>query len=222
MDADLAVVIVSTNEARWLPPCLSSVFAHAGDISLDVVIADNDSVDGTRELVESDFPGARVVTCRNHGFGHANNRGLEATSSRYVLFLNPDTEIMAGTFADLIARLDRNDEIGLVGVKQLAGDGELFPTIRRFPSLSRYLFESLASDRKFPLRASWLGERELDMTVYEREVSCDWTSGPSCSRAGKLSTRRAVSTSGSSSSRKKWISAGGSVGRAGTFGIFPP
>ena len=96
MDADLAVVIVSTNEARWLPPCLTSVFAHAGDISLDVVVADNDSVDGTRELVESDFPDARVVTCRNHGFGHANNRGLETTSARYVLFLNPDTEILDG------------------------------------------------------------------------------------------------------------------------------
>ena len=108
-----------------------------------------------------------------------------------MLFLNPDTEIMAGTFADLIARLDRNDEIGLVGVKQLAGDGELFPTIRRFPSLSRYLFESLASDRKFPLRASWLGERELDMTVYEREVSCDWTSG-----SFMLARREALDTAG--------------------------
>ena len=111
-------------------------------ISLDVVVADNDSVDGTRELVESDFPDARVVTCRNHGFGHANNQGLATTSSRYVLFLNPDTEILEGTFADLVAMLDRDEEIGLVGVKQLAGDGELFPTIRRFPSLSRYLFES--------------------------------------------------------------------------------
>jgi GT2 family glycosyltransferase len=49
---DLAVIVVSTNEGRWLPACLSSVFRLAGDIRLDVVVADNRSTDGTRELVE--------------------------------------------------------------------------------------------------------------------------------------------------------------------------
>ena len=59
--ADLAIIIVSTNEAKWLEPCLSTVFAHAGDAKLDVVVVDNESTDGTRELVESQFPAARVV-----------------------------------------------------------------------------------------------------------------------------------------------------------------
>lgn len=176
MAVDLAVIVVSTNEARWLSPCLSSLYAHAGDLSLDVVVADNESTDETRELVESEFPDARVVTCPNHGFGHANNRGFETTSSRYVLFLNPDTEILEGTFAGLLSDLDARPEIGLVGVRQLAADGELFPTVRRFPSFSRYVFEALSSER-FPFRARWLGERELDMRQYDRDISCDWTSG---------------------------------------------
>ncbi|MGH2900255.1 MAG: glycosyltransferase family 2 protein, partial [Solirubrobacteraceae bacterium] len=60
--ADLAVVIVSTNEAKWLTQCLSTVFAHAGDASLDVVVVDNESTDGTRELVEGEFQDARVVS----------------------------------------------------------------------------------------------------------------------------------------------------------------
>jgi N-acetylglucosaminyl-diphospho-decaprenol L-rhamnosyltransferase len=173
---DLAVIIVSTNEARWLVPCLSSVFAHAQTVSVDVVVVDNDSVDGTRELVEAEFPDARVVPSRNLGFGHANNRGLATTSSRYVLFLNPDTEILEGTFSDLVGYLDGRPEVGLIGVRQLAADGVLFPTIRRFPTLPRSFFEAFSSER-FPFRASWLGERELDMSVYERDVACDWTSG---------------------------------------------
>jgi hypothetical protein len=52
----------------------------------------------------------------------------------------------------------------------------LYPTIRRFSSAIRWFFEGIGSE-KFPFRASWLGERELDMSVYEQDVECDWVSG---------------------------------------------
>ena len=59
------------------------VYEHPGPISLEVVVADNESTDGTRELVESEFPDrCRLVTCPNRGFGRANNRGVEATDSQ--------------------------------------------------------------------------------------------------------------------------------------------
>src|SRR5712691_11355218 len=173
---DLAVIIVSTNEAHWLRPCLSTVFAHAGGASLDVVVADNQSTDGTRDLVETEFPQARVVTCENRGFAHANNRGFMASDARYVLFLNPDTEILEGTLGDLVRLLDDRPTVGLIGVKQATADGVLWPTIRRFPNAIRALGEALGSER-WPIHPRWSGERELDMSVYEREVACDWTSG---------------------------------------------
>jgi hypothetical protein len=173
---DLAVIIVSTNEAHWLRPCLTTVFAQLGELRADVVVADNHSTDGTRELVESEFPAARVVPCANHGFGHANNRGLLTTDARYVVFLNPDTEIREGTFEQLVMRMDASPELGLAGVKQITPDGQLFPTIRRFPNAMRAFWQALGSER-YPLRAPWLGERELDLHRYESEVACDWTSG---------------------------------------------
>jgi GT2 family glycosyltransferase len=173
---DLAIIVISTNEAHWLRPCLSSVLAHQGDCLLDLVIVDNDSVDGTSGLVRDEFPGARIVNSENHGFAHANNRALMTTDARYVLFLNPDTEIREGTFAALIERLDELPEVGLAGVVQLTPDGEVYPTIRRFPNAVRAFFEAFASERA-PFRASWLGERELDLTLYARETPCDWTSG---------------------------------------------
>ena len=166
---DLAVIIVSTNEASWLRPCLSTLFAHLGELRADVVVADNRSTDGTRELVEREFPEARVVTCDNYGFGHANNRALLTTNARYVVFLNPDTEIREGSFEELVARMDASPRLGLAGVKQITPDGRLFPTIRRFPNALRALFQALGSER-YPLRASWLGERELDLSLYERET----------------------------------------------------
>jgi GT2 family glycosyltransferase len=173
---DLAVIVVSTNEARWLGPCLTTLFEHLGDLQADVVVADNDSSDGTGEFVEREFPAARVVTCANYGFGHANNRGLLTTSARYICFLNPDTEIREGSFAELVARMDMTPRLGLVGVKQITPDGRVFPTILRFPNAARAFFQAMGSER-YPFRASWLGERELDLRRYEFEVDCDWTSG---------------------------------------------
>jgi GT2 family glycosyltransferase len=173
---DLAIITVSTNEAGWLTPCLRTVFEHAGSATLDVVVVDNESTDGTRELVGRQFPAARVVPSSNRGFAHANNRGAMTTSARYVLFLNPDTEIAEGTFGELVEAMDQRPEIGLAGVKQITGDGELWPTIRRFPNALRAAGDALALER-WPSRPSWLGERELDLAVYEREVECDWTTG---------------------------------------------
>ena len=173
---DLAIIIVSTNEARWLTPCLETALAHVGDADVDVVVADNESTDGTRELVEERFPEVRVVTCANHGFSHANNRGWKTCDARYALFLNPDTEILDGTFGELVAAMDARPEVGLVGVKQVTADGQLFPTIRRAPHALRTLAEALGSER-FPVRSRWLGERELDLELYETELNCDWTSG---------------------------------------------
>jgi N-acetylglucosaminyl-diphospho-decaprenol L-rhamnosyltransferase len=173
---DLAVIVISTNEVGWLGPCLSTVFEKAGPISLDVVVVDNSSTDGTREYVESTFPRARVVTSENHGFGHANNRGALTCNARYVLFLNPDTELVEGTLAGLVAAMDERPNVGLVGVRQVTGDGTLYPTIRYFPTISRALGEALGSER-WPVRPSWAGERELDLAIYDREVECDWTVG---------------------------------------------
>jgi N-acetylglucosaminyl-diphospho-decaprenol L-rhamnosyltransferase len=174
--ADLAIVIVSTNEARWLDACLSSVFAHAGDARLDVVVVDNDSTDGTRALVEERFPAARVVWSRNRGFSHANNRALETVTARYALLLNPDTEIVDGTFGQLVAQMDLRPDVGVLGVRQLTADGELYPTIRRFPSATRALGDALGLDG-WRSRPSWLGERVVDPASHDVAQECDWTVG---------------------------------------------
>ena len=174
--AELAVVIVSHNSARWLGPCLHSVYSHAGGATLDVVVVDSGSTDGSAALVGRDFPQARVLCVENRGFAHANNRGLATVRARYVLFLNPDTEIVSGSFAELVKAMDMRSTVGLIGCRQLTPDGELYPTIRRFPTAGRMLWEALGSER-YPIRRPWMGERELDPEAYERETPCDWTSG---------------------------------------------
>ena len=174
--ADLAVIVVSHNSAGWLAPCLSSVYANSGSLELDVVVVDSGSTDDTVDLVRRDFPGVRVLRTENRGFAAANNRGLEVVDAEWVLFLNPDTKILSGTLDELVSLLGARPTVGLAGVRQVDEHGVLDPTMRRFPNAVRSLFVSLGADR-LPFHASWLGERVLDVSLYDRETLCDWTSG---------------------------------------------
>lgn len=172
---DVCVIIVSHNGKRWLDAALASLFASSGDLDLDVVVVDNGS-DGSAAYVEERFPAARTIRCPNRGFGAANNVALATADARYVLFLNPDTEFLSGSLAELVAVLDRRPGVGLVGVRQVGGGGELAPSIRRFPSTANMLAEALAVER-LPVLKRFFGERVLDRAAYERETPCDWTSG---------------------------------------------
>lgn len=184
------MIIVSHNDGPWLRACLATVFDSADGARLDVVVVDSGSTDDTRALVADEFPQARTIACANHGFAHANNRALMTCDARYVLFLNPDTEIVAGTFGELLRALDARPAVGLIGVRQLDGEGTLHPTIRRFPNALRTLGEALGSER-LPVHSRWLGERVLDPGPYERETPCDWTTG-----SFMLARREAIESAG--------------------------
>jgi len=186
---DIAIIVVSYNSARWIQSCLRSVFAHIGGLRADVVVVDAGSRDATTEIV-ANFPEARLLRCRNGGFAYANNRGLMTCDARYVLFLNPDTEILKGTLSDLICALDARPNVGLAGVRQVDAEGRLDLTIRRFPNALRALGDAWSAER-LPGRPAWLGERELDRGAYDGEVECDWTSG-----SFMLARREAIESAG--------------------------
>jgi N-acetylglucosaminyl-diphospho-decaprenol L-rhamnosyltransferase len=173
---DLAIVIVSANSARWLDACLTTVLGHGGGAQMEVIVVDNASEDGTRELVEANFPEVSVVSSPNRGFAAGCNRGLERTSARYALLLNPDVEILDGTFGELVELLDAKPDVGVAGVRQLNSEGGLGHTIHRFPTFTRALGEALFSAR-WRWHPPWAGERELNDAPYSEETDCDWPTG---------------------------------------------
>ena len=172
---DVSVIVVSYNDRRWLGPCLDSVYTRAGSARVEVLVVDN-GTDGAADMVSAAFPSVRVLTSENRGFAHGNNLAARTANGRYVLFLNPDTEVVAGNLGELADALDRRPGVGLAGVRQTTASGDLWPTIRYFPCFPRALGDALASER-WPRRFRWAGERELDMSRYDRETECDWTSG---------------------------------------------
>ena len=97
-----------------------------------MVVVDNGS-DGSAEYVEDNFVGVRTIRCPNRGLGHANNRALETTNARYVLFLGPDTEILEGSLSAVVAALDRRPEVALAAVKTCATMAPWCPASGAFP-----------------------------------------------------------------------------------------
>ena len=173
---DLAVIVVSHDQARWLPRCLTSSSSIAAHLTRKSSSSRTGGLTGRGNSSKRDFPQVRVLSIVNRGFAHANNRALEKTNARYVLFLNPDTEIREGTFEALVSRLDEQPDVGLAGVIQLTPDGEIYPTIRYFPNALRALGQALGAER-LPFRVQMLRERDLDLDRYSQVVECDWTTG---------------------------------------------
>lgn len=173
--ADIAIVIVAIDR-HWLHPCLTTLYERLGEVRADVVVVDSGSTDDVAAYITREFPWARTLKIDNHGFAAGNNRAILTTEAPYVLLLNPDTEVLDGTIAELVRRLDDSPDIGIAGCRQTDADGELWPSMRRFPTAGRQLMEALGSER-LPLRASWTGQRELDLPKYASEFDLDWTSG---------------------------------------------
>ena len=171
---DLAVIVVSHDQERWLPRCLSTVLEHAQGLSLDLVVVDNGATGASRKLVEREFPQARAIASENRGFAHACNLAAATCDARWLLFLNPDTEVLEGSLAELAAGLA--PEAGIAGVRQLDDGGALIPRCACSPRRRRALGDALGLER-FPRRPDWLGERELRLERYDREFEGDWTIG---------------------------------------------
>ncbi|HYF12017.1 MAG TPA: glycosyltransferase, partial [Actinomycetota bacterium] len=96
--SDLAVVIVNYNAGAYLSRCVTSVVANAGGLELDVLVIDNASHDGSAQVAKSAQPDIRVtMNPTNRGLSAAWNQGAADTDSPWILFLNPDAEIWAGT-----------------------------------------------------------------------------------------------------------------------------
>ena len=133
--AALEAIVVSHGAEGLLRRCLRSLAEHPPRGGVAVTVVDSGSADGTPEMVEREFPGARLVRRGNIGFSAANNLALRESEAEAVLLLNPDTEVYEGTLDAALARLWSGERIGMVGVKLVTESGELDHACKRsFPT----------------------------------------------------------------------------------------
>jgi len=120
---DFSIIIVSYNTADLIGGCLASVLANR-DCEKEIFVVDNASTDGSAAIIRREFPEVHLeANTENHGFAAANNQVVPACRGRFLFFLNPDTELPAGTLKRLADYMDKNPHIGLAGARMINPDG---------------------------------------------------------------------------------------------------
>ncbi len=179
MSKSLAVVIVSWNTRELLRNCVQSVLAE--EVVAQVVVVDNASHDGSAVMIQHEFPQVICIAeASNHGFAKGNNIGLRylfaQTPPTYMCTLNPDTVVLPGALAQLVAVMDADPTLVGCGPQLRYGDGQWQSSRRRFPTLGSYLCESTPLAQYWP-HNPWR-QRYL-MTDVPATTSCraDWLVG---------------------------------------------
>jgi len=189
---DVSIIIVSWNVADLLAQCLRSLQEarldpeqNAAGLNVEIIVVDSASSDGTVTMLQEQFPQVRLLAQPvNVGFSRGNNIGLEAAKGRYLLLLNPDTEVINDAVQQMVAYLDAHSDVGIVGPHTLNSDGTTQSTRRRFPTRALAFFEStwLQPYAPQPMLDSFYITEQDDTSTME----VDWVQGSA------LIARRAV------------------------------
>ena len=155
----ISIVIVNYNVKYFIRQCLQSIFKSQVDAELDVIVIDNNSKDGSVEMIRQEFPQVRLVDNKeNVGFSKANNQGFEIARGDFILILNPDTIIEESTLQICLDYCYSNKDVGAIGVKMLDGSGQFLPESKRgFPTPLQSLFKLIGISKIFKSSARFNG-----------------------------------------------------------------
>lgn len=171
---DISLIIVSYNTAGLLRRCLVSVqdsLALSPGLTHEIWVIDNGSSDGSADMVDREFPRVKLIANDvNLGFAAANNQALTQTNSRFVMLLNPDTEVKKNAIATMLHFLQDHERVGIVGCRLVHSDGSFQHSCFRFPNLWMTLLDYFPINHR--LTNSRLNGR-YPLTAYSRPFAID-------------------------------------------------
>lgn len=174
---DVSVVVVSFNTRDLLRECLLTLGREAGGVRYETIVVDNDSKDGSADMVATEFP--EVVLIRaggNLGFAAANNRGFAVAHGRYVVLLNSDAFLRPGALPLSVKKMDADPGIGIGGARLIGRDDSWQPSGRLFPSfLNDFLtITGLAARRP---GSRFFGRFDRTWASPDEAAEVDWVPG---------------------------------------------
>lgn len=178
----LSVVIVNWNVKDLLRRCLNSVLEglrsdNGQQLSCQIVVVDNASDDGSVGMLREEFPHVHLIANKeNLGFTRGNNQGIAFSNGRYVLLLNPDTEILGDALGEMVVYMEAHHRVGALGPQLLDPDGQVQSSRRRFPNLGTAYVESTFLQQWFPESDILKRYYVLDGSDDETQ-SVDWVVG---------------------------------------------
>jgi GT2 family glycosyltransferase len=148
----ISIIIVNYNVEFFLEQCLNSVRKGLEHVNGEVFVVDNNSIDGSVEMVQRKFPEVHLIANKdNRGFSKANNQATLLSQGEYILLLNPDTVVEEDTFSKVIEFMDQHPDAGGLGVRMLDGKGKFLPESKRgLPTPAVAFYKIFGLSRIFP------------------------------------------------------------------------
>jgi len=172
------LIIVNYESTDFLHTCLSSVYDNLNGTKVNVHVFDNGSHDLV-DLTETIFPKTTFLRHhRNLGFSGGVNRVLKKTSSPYIVILNPDTVVFEGFFESVIAFMERNPDVGILGPKVTNPDHSIQGSARAFPTFhSAFFGRKSVLTRMFPNNRFTSANILSNASDGRTPMEVDWVSG---------------------------------------------
>lgn len=181
----LSIIIVNYNVKYFLEQCLHSCLKGLEQVREahpswegEIFVVDNNSVDGSVEMVEDRFASVKLIAnCDNKGFSRANNQAIKMATGEYVLLLNPDTVVAEDTFLKCLEFMDENPDGGGLGVKMIDGKGEFLPESKRgLPAPDVAFYKIFGLSNLFP-KSKVFGKYHLGFLDKEKTHEVDVLAG---------------------------------------------
>lgn len=176
-DMDVSIIIVSWNTKDILRDCLKSVYGQTSGIDFEVIVIDNASLDGSAEMVKTEFPQAKLIAnADNRGFAVANNQGIEISNGRYILLLNSDTIVLDGAIQKTVHFADEHKEAAVTACRILNKDMSLQPSCSMFLSLRNWFLKITFLYKLFP-QSKFFGRAQMTWWQHNTVKEVDVVSG---------------------------------------------
>lgn len=135
MTISLSIIIVNYNTKKFIEGCLTSIYKYPPSCEFEIVVVDNNSQDGSYELISQVFKDVRLIkNNRNVGFSRANNQAVSIAKGKYLLLLNSDTEVVENSLSYLMHYAESNQNCSAIGPQLLNGDGSFQRSFFNFPT----------------------------------------------------------------------------------------
>lgn len=140
---DLSIVLISWNGGSLLKRCLQSL-NFLGEYTSEIIVVDNGSVDGTAEMVKTEFPRVQLLRLsKNKGVSYARNRALERAKGRYIWILDNDTVVSKETTDGMLSYMEQHPQCGLCACRLIDANGLVQESCKVYPGLGQKVLNLL-------------------------------------------------------------------------------
>ena len=171
---DLSIIVVAWNVKELCDECFRAIRASKDTLSMQILLVDNGSVDGTADYVAEHFPEVTLIrSATNFGFIRANNVAYKQAKGEYILMLNSDAFVSEDTLQATVDYMRQHPDTGVVGARLIGRDGELQPSARYFSGPLKGFLNKVGLLEKAPFL------RPIDDLTWDHKSirECDWVVG---------------------------------------------